>query len=182
MQVANRSRELRTTAVLAVVCLVLQLALAPNVALGSGRANFALVFAACAALTKGGRRGVLCGFVAGLLFDLTSTSPIGLMAFCLTVTSFVLGLGQRDRMAGDLTGSVASFSAAALAVSLVYHLTLLLVGQATSLLDVIVFRALPTALLTVIAFLPFAYVLSRVRVSGGSSLGGGSGRLSGRGL
>ena len=182
MKVADRNRELRVTVVLAVVCLVLQLALAPNVALGNGRANFALVFSACIALTQGGVRGVLCGFISGLLFDLTSTNPIGLMAFCLTATSFLMGLSQRDRMAGDLAGSVVSFACAALAVSLVYHLALLLVGQADSLLDVIVFRALPSTLLTVVAFLPFAYLLSRVRVSGGSSLGGGRGKFSGRGL
>ena len=80
MQVADRNREARTTVVLAVACLVLQLALAPNLALGNGRANFALVFAACVALTKGGQRAVISGFVAGLVFDLSTTGPVGLMA------------------------------------------------------------------------------------------------------
>ena len=54
MQVADRNRDIRTIVVLAVVCLVLQLALAPNVGLGNGRANFALVFCACVALSRGG--------------------------------------------------------------------------------------------------------------------------------
>ena len=45
MQVADRNRAQRSIAILAVICAVLELALAPNVALGLGRANFALVFA-----------------------------------------------------------------------------------------------------------------------------------------
>lgn len=36
MRVADKNRETRTTVVLAVVCFVLQLVLAPNVALGNG--------------------------------------------------------------------------------------------------------------------------------------------------
>ena len=181
MQVADRGREARSTFVLAVVCLVLQLALAPNIALGAGHANFALIFSACVALQFGGTRGVVAGFVAGLLFDLSTTAPIGLMAFCLSVSSFALGLEQRNRMAGDLAATMTLFSGAALGVSLVYHLAMLLVGQASSIIDVIVFRTLPTTLLTIAFFVPFAYYYSRVRVTsqglgGPGSLRSGTGR------
>ena len=168
MQVSDRNRESRSIAVLALVCAVLQLALAPNVGLGNGRANFALVFSACVALQSGGRRGVVAGFLAGLFFDLSTTGPIGLMAFCLSASSFALGLEERNRMAGDLASATAQF-----AVSLVYHLAMLLVGQADSLLDVLVFRTLPTAALTFVFFLPFDYYFSRVHVPSGPSLGGG---------
>lgn len=182
MQVADRNRDMRTIVVLAVVCLVLQLALAPNVGLGNGRANFALVFCACVALSRGGKRAVIAGFVAGLVFDLSTTGPVGLMAFCLTCASYLMGLEGRDRMSGDLASAATTFAVAALGVSFVYHLAMLLVGQADSLIDVLVFRTIPTALLTFVAFLPFAYYFSRVRSSGGASLGGGAGRLSGKGL
>lgn len=185
MQVSDRNRESRSIAVLALVCAVLQLALAPNVGLGNGRANFALVFSACVALQSGGRRGVVAGFLAGLFFDLSTTGPVGLMAFCLTVSSYVLGLEGRDRMSGDLGASVALFSASALAVSLVYHLAMLLVGQADSVVDVLFLRTLPTAALSVVFFLPFAYYFSRVRSSGsglGSSRAARGGHFSKKGL
>lgn len=182
MQVADKNRDARSTVLLAVLCAVLQLALAPNVGIGNGRANFALIFAACVALSQGGRRGVVAGFLAGLFFDLCTTGPVGLMAFCLTVSSYLLGTECRNRMAGDLASSVALFSASALGVSLVYHLAMLLVGQADSLIDVIVFRTLPTTLLTVVFFLPFAYYFSRVRASGSSLGGGRGGHFSRRGL
>lgn len=172
MQVADRNRETRSTLVLAVICGVAQLALAPNIGLGNGRANFALIFSACVSLLVGGRRAVLAGFFAGLFFDLSTTGPVGLMAFCLSVSSFVLGLEERNRMSGDFMVTLALFCGASLGVSLVYHLAMLLVGQADSLLDVLVFRTLPTTLLTIVFFVPFAYYFSRMHVSG-SNLGGG---------
>ena len=165
MQVADKNREAKGIALLAVVCAVLQLALVPNVGLGLGRANLALVFAALVALRFGGRAGVLAGFFAGLFFDLSTTGPVGLMAFCLSVVGFALGREERDRMAEGMSGSLVSFAAAALLVSLVYHLAMLLVGQGDSLLDAIVFRTLPTALLSIVAFVPFAWFFSRTRPS-----------------
>lgn len=183
MQVADRNREARATAVIAVVCLVAQLALAPNVALGNGRANFALVFAASVALSSPPDRAVVAGFLAGLVFDLSTTGPVGLMAFCLTIASFLLSGSGRERATGDLGLSVARFAVADAAVSLVYHLAMLLVGQSDSIVDALFLRAVPTAALTLVAFIPFAWYLCRARTPG-SPLGrrGRGSHLSGRGL
>ena len=181
MIVADKNRDVRTIVVLAIICVVLQLALAPNLGLGNGRANFALVFSSLVALLMGGARGVLAGFVSGLFFDLSTTGPVGLMAFCLTVSSYLLGMEGRDRMAGDLAAPITLFAGVSVAVSLVYHFAMLLVGQADSLIDVIFLRTLPTALLSLVFFLPFAYYFARRR-SSGPSLGGKGGHFSTRGL
>lgn len=183
MRVADKNRDTRTIAALALVCFVLQLALAPNVGIGSGRANFALVFVLGLTLVAGGTSAVVAGFLAGLVFDLSTTGPIGLMAFCLSVTSFVLAGVSRERVAGDFVAALARGAVASLAVSLVYHLAMLLVGQSPSIVDALVMRALPTALLTLVMYLPFAYLLSRTR-GAGSSLGRrrGASHLGGKGL
>ena len=181
MIVSDKNRDTRIIVVLALVCAVLQLALAPNLALGNGRTNFALVFASCVALLCGGRTGVLAGFFSGLFFDLSTTGPIGLMAFCLSVSSYVLGLGGRDRMSGELGGSMGMVLGACFGVSVVYHLAMLLVGQADSIVDVLFLRALPSAVLTLVFFLPFAYYFSRLR-SSGPSLGGRGSRVSRKGI
>ncbi len=158
---------------LAVLCGVLQLAVAPYVALGNGRANFAMVFSALIAMLVGGRRGVICGFLSGLFFDLCTTGAIGVMAFCLTVSSFVLGGEERNRLSGDFGAAVMSFAVAAFFVSLGYHFSMLLLGQADGIIDVLVFRTLPTTLLTVVGFLPFAYHYSRTHVTGAGMVSGG---------
>ena len=171
MQVKDSNRNRRDFATLAVICLVLQVGVAPNIALGNGRANLALVFAGIASMMVGGRLGVLCGFLAGLVFDLSTTGPIGLMAFLLTLGSFVIGLGARNCMADDFRGSMATFAALAGIVSVFYHVAMLLVGDAHSIIDVVFLRALPTTALTVVAFAPFAYVISRA-TGNALSLGG----------
>ena len=110
MQIADKSHDTKGMVALAGICAVLQLALSPNFAIGNGHPNFALVFCACIALSRGGAQGVVAGFVAGLFFDLSSTGPIGLMALLLTIAAYVLGSEQRNRMAGDFAASVAIFS------------------------------------------------------------------------
>lgn len=183
MQVSDRNREARTIVALAVICLVLQLALAPNLALGNGRANFALVFVGCVTLFPYARRPALSGFLAGLVFDLGSTGPLGLMAFCLTIAGFLLGVYGRGRASGDLTDSLARFAMVDAAVSLVYHLAMLLTGATSSPIDALFLRAVPTAAITFVAFLPFAFYLSRARsAASGLGLSRRGSHLSGKGL
>lgn len=177
MQVNDSNRRRRSILVLGLVCLFLQLALAPSIGMGNGRINFALIYAAIFALEVGGQAGVLCGFFAGLVFDLSTTGPIGLMALLLTVTSAVLGVEERNRFVDGLPAMLAAFGVASLLVIFVYHLMMLFVGDATSLGDVLLMRTLPTFALTFVAFLPFAYVLCR-SAEGGS---GGGFRRSRRG-
>jgi rod shape-determining protein MreD len=172
MQVKDTNRFRRSTGVLALVCLVLQLALAPNIALANGRINFALVFAGVIALTQGGRSGVMAGFFAGLLFDLLGTGPVGLMSLLLTVAAYLMGIEVRNRIAEDASGSVVVYVISAIVVSLVYNLAMFLVGEASSIIDVIFLRSLPTAVLSVVAFLPFVYFLSQG--GSGPSLAGSS--------
>ena len=177
MQVADKSKNTRTFLALGIICLVLQLTLAPNLGIAGGRANFALVFVACSAPLLDSGRAALGGFLSGLVLDLSGSAPIGLMAFCLTIAGYVLSL-ERDRATGEFLPTLVRGACASLAVALVYHLAMLFVGQASSLIDVIVFRTLPTTLLTTVALAPFAYYFSRVRVSGsrlGSGLGSGLG-------
>lgn len=171
MQVKDSNKYRRDFGVLAIICLFLQVAVAPNVGFGNGRANLALVFAGLVSLLVGGQIGVLCGFLAGLVFDLSTTGPIGLMSCLLTVASFVAGIEARNRIGDDFMGSMRLFCWMAGAVTLIYHFTMLLVGEASSLMDVILLRSVPTLLLTVLAYAPFAYFLSH-STGNALSLGG----------
>lgn len=161
MQVNDANRKRRGIWILGLVCLFLQLGLAPYIGLGNGRINFALVYAAIFSLAVGGQAGVLCGFFAGLVFDLSSTGPIGLMALLLTVMAAVLGIEERNRMVDGFPSTLSAFGLASFVVIFVYHLMMLFVGDATSLADVVLMRTLPTFALTFVAFMPFAYFLCR---------------------
>lgn len=175
MQVQDKNRYRRATATLAVVCLVCQLALAPQLGPLAGLANFSLVFAVCMALLRGGEPGVLSGFLAGVVFDLATTGPMGLMALLLTVTTYLLGSEGRNRVADDPQLAWLQGAVACLLVQLAYALVQLAVGQSSSLVEAVVFRALPSGVLTALLLVPFVWATAR-QGHAGLGLGGSSRR------
>lgn len=181
MQVNDTNRNRRDIGWLGLLCLVLQLAIAPYVTIAEGVANLAIVYTGYVALSIGGRTGVLCGFFAGVAYDLTTTGPLGLMAAILTVAAFAMGAEDRNRLSEDSSGAMVMYLIVSLAAVLAYHLAMLASGQASSLVDALVGRALPTYVLTTVAFLPFAYAGARPGAGGSSGVGLGTGRGRGRG-
>ena len=171
MQIQDKHRQRRTVILLCIVCVVLQLAFAHAIGLGNGHPNFMFVFAACVALIQGGTTGVVCGYAAGLFFDLTTTGPLGLMSLLLTICSFILGMNVRNVFVDDPRVALVEGALAALGVNLIYSIAMLIAGDASSIVDVVFFRALPTAVLTFVAYLPFAFFFSR---SGRNKTGLGS--------
>lgn len=171
MQVKDKNKNRKSVGVLALVCLLLQLALSPNIALGNGHPNFAFVFAAVCALTIGGRTGVACGFGAGIIYDLTATSPVGLMALLLTCAAYGLGIEARDRIADNPVTTFIPVTIAALCVFSLYHMTMLLVGLSANIIDALLLRTIPSVLLTVLAYVAFALALGRRHGGGGPALG-----------
>lgn len=155
---ANRRRK--AVAVLAVLCFLLQVGIAPNVAVANGHPNFLLVFAGCIALGIGGTFAVVAGFCAGLLFDLVTTGPVGLMALLLTVLGYVLGSDDRDRIADNMRESLALYAAGAAAVELLYQVSLAVAGLGGGFIETVFARWLPATVLDFVVFLPFCLVLA----------------------
>jgi len=177
MQVNDINKNRHDSLVLALVCFLLQVALAPHLALANGHINFALIYCAVMALTVGGGFGVGCGFLAGLVFDLSTTGPMGLMTLLLTIASFVMGMETRNRLKDDVSAAVILFLIVSLLTCLLYNLAMFLVGLSGSLVDMLFLRTIPTFVLTSLAFLPFAYLNSRGSASRTLGLGlRGSGR------
>lgn len=166
MQVKDRNRNRRSIGTLALVSLFCQLGLAPGIALGNGHPNFALVFSGVVALSIGGETGVMSAFFAGLVYDLSSTGPIGLMALFCTIAAFVMGMEVRDRLSEESMLTIIPFSVATLSVCLAYNLAMLLFGQAASFVDAVVFRALPSTPLTIIAYILYVLVIGRSHQGG----------------
>ena len=172
MQIKDANKSRRGSIVLAVVCLVLQVMISPNIGMGNGRFNFAIIYVAVYALTYGGRSSVVVGFFAGLVYDLLATNPIGLMAGLLTVFSYALGNEERDRFADGAVSVLSAFGAGSFLVIGAYHLAMVLLGETSSVVDLLLLRILPTFAMTFIGFLPFAYLeLRRVARARGKHVG-----------
>ena len=70
-----------------VACILLHLALAPQIHLFGGAFNFMLVLTVSLAISLDSRTMVYVGFFSGLLYDLTTTGPVGLMSLLLALVA-----------------------------------------------------------------------------------------------
>lgn len=173
MIVNDQNQRSRRLVILCIVCFLLQLAFAPFIAIGAGHVNFCLVCAFTAAFMGGGVAPLWVAFISGLFFDLTSTTPVGLMALLLVLAAFVLNPGDRDRLADEPVRCLRDGAFTLLAIELVYQLILLMVEPGASIVDVLFLRWLPASLLDWICLVPFVLVLSRTK-SDVLTLGGAS--------
>ena len=159
MQINDSRRNKKSLFALGLLCAFLHLAIAPNIALFQGRANFALIFAMLIAFSQPGKNVIWVGFLSGLFFDLTTSGPVGLMAFELTCATYYICIQDRNRM-GDSSGDLMkTFIGIAFVVSFIYGIAMLFVGVSTSFIQTVFLRCLPTTILDCIAFIPFMYVL-----------------------
>lgn len=168
MLVNDAAKGRRTTIGLAVACALCQLMVSPNIGLLGGRPNFALVFLAFTALSTGSSSAPALGFAAGLFYDLAGTGPMGLMTLMLTVAAFAMSHMGAVGAAEDPMGALGAFVPVALAVAIGYALVLLVTGQASSFVDVVIMRALPGAALDIAAFLVLSFIMGRIGRTGGS--------------
>lgn len=163
MIVRDSSRTRRSGMVVAIILALLQLSVVPYLGIAGGRANLALVLTAFLALGGDAGRATIAGFFAGLFYDLAGTGPIGLMALLLTILGFLMSSAERPGVADDPVSSLVLFVPASLAVGLVYGFILLATGQASSLFDTVVLRALPGSLLDCLWFAAISLIAARLQ-------------------
>ena len=82
--------ELRTFVIAAIVCVLLQAGLAPQISIAGGRVNFMIILVCLSVFSGDPTRAVVCGFCSGLFYDLSAAVPVGVMSLLLTVGSFAL--------------------------------------------------------------------------------------------
>ncbi len=77
------------TVIGAVVAVVLQVVVAPNVSLGFAVPDFLLAYAVVVAVARAEHAGPALPFVLGLIFDLLGGGPVGAMAFVFVLVTFL---------------------------------------------------------------------------------------------
>lgn len=84
-------RRTLPTAAAIVIAMILQVSIAPHIAIGGVVPNIFLLVVVTLALVEGPGAGATAGFFAGLLFDLLGTAPVGPGALVLAVAGFIAG-------------------------------------------------------------------------------------------
>ena len=146
------SQPVSKIVVMGVVAFLLQVILAPNIAIGGISPNFFLVMLVPVCIISSQRASVITGFVFGVLFDLLGAGPVGAMALVMAAAGFclsaVLSTIKLDRMSIWLIVC----GVLALAVSFVFCVVVSIMGYEQSFFASIVFRVLPWTVYTLVAF------------------------------
>ena len=142
----NLTRENVVVAVGALVAVVLQVAVAPNVAIFAAQPNFLLAYVLTVAIANPLGAGPVLPFALGLLFDLLGTGPVGGMALLFTLASLAASRAFAVLDNDTLFMPLVIFVAATVLVEALYAAFLLALGFDASALDVFLYRALPCAL------------------------------------
>lgn len=136
--------------------IVLQITLAPHLAIGSVTPNFPLLVVVTLSFVEGPSAGAIAGFVAGLMLDLLSSGPVGAWAFVLSLTGYFAGMLQENLFAEGWLAPVTVAVVAGLLADFAYLivLTILGVGPAfwEAVTQVVLPRALYNAILVMLAY------------------------------
>ncbi|MDO5032538.1 rod shape-determining protein MreD [Corynebacterium sp.] len=169
----GRTHTRRPLVAACVIALLLQLALAPQISLFGGRINFMLVLVATAAVGGESRILVYLGFAAGMLFDLTSAVPLGLMALLLTLSGYAVANMTRGIAPGVHMDALRMSGVCIAAVNLIYAIAMVAMGVTSGMMTSLGI-ALASTLLDIVVAVPFLALLSGGEQGRGFSARGGN--------
>ncbi|MCL2024223.1 MAG: rod shape-determining protein MreD [Coriobacteriia bacterium] len=139
-------RTFLVNALTLLVALLLQILVAPYIAIWGVSPNFLMIAVVIMALVEGPNAGTVLGFIAGLLFDLLGVGPVGPMALVLAVTGYVAGLIHENLFAEGWLLPVIVIAIATLTSEVLYMLVVLLLGTEASFFGAFIRIVLPSTL------------------------------------
>jgi rod shape-determining protein MreD len=146
------------------VATLLQVGLAPYLALGGVVPNVLLLVVVTLALATGPDEGAAVGFTAGLIFDLLGTGPVGPMALVLTIAGFIAGLMHAAMFAEGWLQPLTVLALASLIAEFAYALVLAFLGVEIPLWSALAMRILPGAVYnTALALLVYPWLARFLR-------------------
>lgn len=150
-----------TMVVGAVVAVLLQVLLAPHIAIGYGIPSFPVVLCIVAAIMNPRFYSCLLPFAMGLAFDLVSGGPLGAMAFSLT--AFSMGAAWfYERVNNDTVFmAVVNLAIGLLLVELCYGIFLLFFGYGTNPFEAFALRILPCFLYDLVLAVALYLIINR---------------------
>jgi len=113
------------------IAVLLQVMVAPYIAIGGVSPNFLMITVIIMALVEGPNAGTVLGFVAGLLFDLLGAGPVGPMALVLALTGYATGLIHENLFAEGWLLPVGIIALVTFTSEILYMLVILFLGTQT---------------------------------------------------
>lgn len=152
-----------------VVAVVLQIFLAPHIAIGNAMPSFPVVLCMVVAILKSRTYGCVLPFVMGLICDLLGGTPIGAMAFSLTVFSMLTAWFYQRIDNDTIFIALLCIAVGLLLVQLCFGVILLIFGYGTNPIEAIGLKVLPSYLYNLILTLILYIIAARLVAHGDTS-------------
>lgn len=157
-------RRFAPTAMALFFAALLQVAVAPHIAIGSVVPNVLLLVVLILAFAEGAEAGAAAGFAAGLVFDLLGNGPIGPGSLVLASVGYLAGSLSANMFAEGWRLPVTVVFAASLLAEVSYGLVLSILGEGAPFWAAFMSVMLPAAVYNgVLALLVFPWLARFLR-------------------
>ena len=164
-------RELLIAIVGAAVCVVFDVVISPNIAIYSAMPNAMVSYAIVIAMLYKGDAAYVIAFALGMLSDLLGAGPVGALPFLLVLAAFLVKRASGVFDNGTLFVPLVTLSIFILGVELLHAAFMLGLGTDISVIDAIVYLAVPCAVFDVVLGLVLYPVMSHLLVERRTSMG-----------
>ena len=138
---------MRSSVIVTVACLLLQLVLGGHISLFGAVPNFLLVAVFSLALKKGPFAGVVAGFALGLVFDLLGSGTVGLSSLMGCIFGYVCSRACKPALLGEPLRAAVVFLLAVFVYNLLYVGLMATLGMVAASMGQVVGRAFGSAVL-----------------------------------
>jgi len=139
----NRRPGMAPTLVGSLAAFLLQVMIAPALAVNDVVPNLMLVFVVLTAMTHDTTRATAVGFVLGLLYDFVSQGPIGTMTLVFTLLGYSVSSLNKGMFSENWIIELVTLFVAAFFGELLHSVVLAIIGYDGDFLSSLVMRALP---------------------------------------
>lgn len=173
----NLTREGIVVAVGAVIAVLLQIVVAPNIALFSVQPNILLAYVLVVAIVRPADAGPVLPFALGLICDLLGSGPVGGYAFLFVIVSFIASRAFSVLDNDTLFMPLTIFVIATFVIEMLYGALLIGLGLSVSPADAFLYRTLPCTLYGCVVGLVLYPIIARLFADGAQDRGPRTPRL-----
>jgi rod shape-determining protein MreD len=131
------------TVIGSIAAFILQVLLAPNIAVFDAVPNFTLCFVVLNAMLCTQMRSSITGFVLGLAYDLLTSGALGVMSLVLSVLGYLVSSLNKELFAGSWAVSACFLLVAALLGEFLYAALLSILGVDSDFIRSVGMRVVP---------------------------------------
>lgn len=130
----------------ALIALLCQILVAPNIIVFYGEPNFVLAYIIAVAVANVRSENLVLAFVVGLIYGLMSSGPLGAMAFTCVLIMFLASQINAIMNNDTLFVPISILLISCYLAEFIYALLMIACGVDVSLLDALIYQVLPCGL------------------------------------